>query len=65
VSVPGWALFVAGLLALFALVRHFGGDRVVDPRKVSRRSGTTIWMLWTQAVTLTTVPGLFRAREPD
>ena len=27
--------------------------------------GIPIWMLSTQAVTLTTVPGLFRAREPD
>ena len=32
VSVPGWVLLVAGLLAFFALVRHLGGDRVVDPR---------------------------------
>jgi hypothetical protein len=31
-SVPGWVLFVAGLLAFFALVRHLSGDRVVDPR---------------------------------
>jgi len=30
--VPGWVLFVAGLLAFFALVRHLSGDRVVDPR---------------------------------
>jgi len=32
-SVPGWVLFVAGPLAFFALVRHLGGDRVVDPRE--------------------------------
>ena len=32
VSVPGWTLFVAGLLAFVALVRHLRGDRVVDPR---------------------------------
>ena len=32
VSVPGWALVVAGVLAFFALVRHLSGDRVVDPR---------------------------------
>ena len=32
VSVPSWVLLVAGLLAFFALVRHLGGDRVVDPR---------------------------------
>ena len=31
-SVPGWALVVAALLAGFALVRHIGKDRVVDPR---------------------------------
>jgi hypothetical protein len=34
-SVPGWVLVVAGVLAMFALVRHLGGlngDRVVDPR---------------------------------
>lgn len=33
VSVPGWVLFVAGLLAFSALVRHLGGDRVTDPRE--------------------------------
>lgn len=33
VSVPGWVLFVAGLLALFALARHFRADSVVDPRR--------------------------------
>lgn len=32
VSVPGWVLFLAGVLAFYALVRHLGGDRVVDPR---------------------------------
>jgi hypothetical protein len=32
VSVPGWVLVVAGVLAFFALIRHLGGDRVVDPR---------------------------------
>jgi hypothetical protein len=32
-SVPGWVLLVAGLLAFLALMRHLGGDRVVDPRK--------------------------------
>lgn len=32
VSVPGWVLFVAGLLGFSALVRHLGTDRVVDPR---------------------------------
>ena len=33
VSMPGWLLFVAGLLAFSALVRHLGGDRVTDPRE--------------------------------
>lgn len=31
-SAPGWVLFAGALLAFFALVRHLGGDRVVDPR---------------------------------
>ena len=31
-TVPGWVLVVAGLLAMFALVRRMGGDRIVDPR---------------------------------
>lgn len=31
-SLPGWALLAAGMLTFFALVRHLGGDRVVDPR---------------------------------
>jgi len=31
-SVPGLGLAAAGLLAMFALVRHLSGDRVVDPR---------------------------------
>ena len=64
-SVPGWVLVVAGLLAMFALVRHLGGDRVVDPRGCADVGGIPIWMLSTQAVALTTVPGLFRAREHD
>ena len=29
---PGWVFLVVGLLAFFALVRHLGTDRVVDPR---------------------------------
>ena len=32
VSVRGWVLVVAGLLAMFALVRHLGGDPLLDPR---------------------------------
>lgn len=32
VSVQGWVLVAAGLLAFSGLVRHLGGDRVVDPR---------------------------------
>jgi hypothetical protein len=31
-TVPGWALFFAGLLAFSGLVRHLSGDLVVDPR---------------------------------
>ncbi|MHB1472081.1 MAG: hypothetical protein ACYDDU_12705 [Dermatophilaceae bacterium] len=32
VSVPGWVLLVAGLLAFFALLRHLRRDPLVDPR---------------------------------
>lgn len=32
-TIPGWVLLVAGLLAFSALIRHLGGDRVVDPRE--------------------------------
>jgi hypothetical protein len=32
VSVPGWSLVVAGLVAFLTVVLNLGGDRVVDPR---------------------------------
>jgi hypothetical protein len=32
VSVPGWGLLVAGLVACLTVVLNLGGDRVVDPR---------------------------------
>ena len=31
VTIPGWGLFVTGLLAFSALIRYLGGDRVVHP----------------------------------
>lgn len=34
-TIPGWMLVVAGVLAMFVLVRHFrgrGGNRIIDPR---------------------------------